>query len=595
MGRAVKRYSSLFKLPSDRKVLLLLASLCVGGGLFSTIILLPSFEGLVDGMLLGLALFLTNLIADFVTMLILRRDTIFSFRRTMALSLFCWALWFFCIFVGVAAAAFGLEWWVRLCLLGFSSALIMRMVVFSSTSSMDYKRLLVASFLQPFLCVVPFLILWTWMGYPITIYITIFLFLSLLVAFVSAFGFLALLNRVGEKTLGFHPLSLFKAFMLNWVLSLNAPFEELLEKLGEDRNVEIALVKFGSSQSKAVVVVPSVHPGPFRNVGSSLLPSLLKADLEKQFECVACVPHGLLGHEFDLASQLQNRRIIDTVVASLKDMETSEAKASPFVKVSNGLATACCQVFGKSVFISFTLAPSTIEDLPQELGLFVREEAGKHGLDLCAVVNAHNSINGMAEMQESLTSLKDVATKCLKEAVSMKQLPIEIGAATFLPEEFRLEDGMGSGGITVVVTKSGGQKAAYVVIDGNNMISGLRESIISSLNSVGIEDSEVFTTDTHAVSALVLSGQGYHPVGEAMDNEKLIGYIKKTALAALSNMERVGVACRRITVPSIKVLGGKQLEALCLVIDKTLQRAKRAAAPIFAVSGLLLMVYLLFV
>jgi putative membrane protein len=469
------------------------------------------------------------------------------------------------------------------------------MVVFSSTSSMDYKRLLVASFLQPFLCIVPFLILWTWMGYPITIYITIFLFLSLLVAFVSAFGFLALLNRVGEKTLGFHPLSLFKAFMLNWVLSLNAPFEELLEKLGEDRNVEIALVKFGSSQSKAVVVVPSVHPGPFRNVGSSLLPSLLKADLEKQFECVACVPHGLLGHEFDLASQLQNRRIIDAVVASLKDMETSEAKASPFVKVSNGLATACCQVFSKSVFISFTLAPSTIEDLPQELGLFVREEAGKHGLDLCAVVNAHNSINGMAEMQESLTSLKDVATKCLKEAVSMKQLPIEIGAATFLPEEFRLEDGMGSGGITVVVTKSGGQKAAYVVIDGNNMISGLRESIISSLNSVGIEDSEVFTTDTHAVSALVLSGHGYHPVGEAMDNGKLIGYIKKTALAALSNMERVGVACRSMTVPSIKVLGGKQLEALCLLIDKTLQRAKRAAAPIFAVSGLLLMVYLLFV
>lgn len=597
MDRAVKRYSSLFKLPSTRKVLSLLPLSCIGGVLLSTIILFPSIEGLTNGLLTGVALFFTSLIVDYaVSAFILGRDTIFNLRRAMALSLFGWVFWLFFILIGVAAAlVFGLSWWVRLCLLGFSAVTIFRLVVFSSTASMGPKRLLVASLLQPFSCVIPFLILWARIGYPITFYVPLFFFFSLVVCLVSAFSFLSLLNRVGEQTLGLHSLSLFKAFMLNWVLGLNAPLEELLERLGEERNVEISLMRFGSSRSKAAMVIPSVHPGPFKNIGSSLLPSLLKADLEKELNCLACVPHGLLGHEFDLASQLQNQRIIADVADSLRDLKVTEAKASPFVKVSNGLATACCQIFGESAFISFTLAPRTIEDLPQELGLFVRQEAEKHGLRLCAVVNAHNSIDGKSEMQESLASLKDVATKCLKEVASKKQLPFEVGVASLLPKEFSLEDGMGPGGITVLVVRTGQQKAAYVVIDGNNMVSGLRERILSMLLSIGIDEGEVYTTDTHSVSALVLTRYGYHPLGEATGNEKLVRYVKEAAHSALSNLEPVKVACRSITVPSVKVLGAKQLEALCLLIDRTLQKAKRVVVPICATSGLLLMLFLLLV
>jgi putative membrane protein len=597
MDMAVKRYSSLFKLPSTRKVLSLLPIFCIGGAFFSTIILFPSVEGLINGLLTGSALFFTSLFVDYiVSTFILRQDTIFNLRRALALSLFGWVLWLFFILIGVAAALmFGLKWWVRLCLLAFSAITIFRLVVFSSTASIGPRRLLVASLLQPFSCVIPFLLLWARIGYPITFYVPLFFLFSSVVCLVSAFSFLSLLNSVGEQTLGLHSLSLFRAFMVNWVLGLNAPLEELLERLGEERNVEISLLKFGSSKSKAVMVIPSIHPGPFKNIGSSLLPSLLKADIEKELDCLACVPHGLLGHEFDLASQLQNQRIITDVADSLRDLKATEAKASPFVKVSNGLATACCQIFGESAFISFTLAPRTIEDLPEELGLFVRQEADKHGLHLCTVVNAHNSIDGKSEMQESLASLKDVATKCLKEVASKKQFPFEVGVASLLPKEFSLEDGMGPGGITVLVVRTGQQKAAYVVIDGNNMVSGLRERILSMLSSMGIDEGEVYTTDTHSVSALVLTKYGYHPVGEAMDNEKLVNCVKQATDSALSSLEAVKVACRSITVPSVKVLGAKQLETLCLLIDRTLQKAKRGVVPIFATSGLLLMLFLLLV
>jgi putative membrane protein len=598
MDVAVRRYSSLFRLPSARKVPLLLLLLCVGGGLVSTVILFPTFEGVRNGLLLGLGLFFTSLVADYIiSVLVLKGDAIFDLRRTMALSIFCWAAWLPFVFIGGAVGRVTLDdvWWVRLSLLGFSAALILRFVVFNAASSMTHRRLFTASVLQPFLSIVPLLIFWGEIGYPVTVSMLAFFFSSVVIGFAASFSFLFLLNQMGKQAVGLQSVELFRAFMLNWVSNLNVPFEELLEKLGEEQAVEVSLMKFGSDGAKAVIVVPSVHPGPFKNIGSSLLPAMLKADLEKTFGCVACVPHGLFGHEYDLASQLQNKKVIADVVACFRSSGVHDENASPFVTANNGVATACCQVFGKSGFISFTLAPKTIEDLPQELGRFVREEAEKRGVHLCAVVNAHNSIDRTAEMQVSLHPLEDVATKCLDNALSLKQSPFEVGVASLQPKEFSLEDGMGSGGITVTVVKSGQQKAAYVVIDGNNMVSGLRERILSSLLSMGISEGEVFTTDTHAVSALILSQHGYHPLGEAIENEKLISYVNEATHRALAKLERVGVSCRSITVPNVKVIGAKQLEALCILIDKAIKRAKRVALPVFGASGLLLMLLLLLV
>ncbi len=595
MDNAVKRYSLLFKLPSYRKAVTLLALFSVSGGLFPTIVLFSSFEGLVHGLLLGVSLFLINLILDYVmSKLILKEDPIYDLKRTTGLSVFCWGLWLFFIFIGVAVAMpFGLAWWVRLCLLGFSAVLILRLIVFSSTSFMSHKRHVAASALQPFLCIIPFLILWASMGYPITIYTFLFFIFSLTVGLAASSLLIVALNRLGEKLLGVPSMALFKAFLLNWIVDLNAPFEELLEKLSEEQNIEVSIVQFGTSKLKAAVVVPSVHPGPFKDIGSSILPSLLKNALETEFGCEACVPHGLLSHEFDLPSQLQNQKIIKDVIGSIS-FEASESKASPCVEVSNGLATACCQIFGKSVLISFTLAPKTIEDLPQELGTFVRQEAEKHGLICSVIVNAHNSLDGSVNDEETLKSLKDVAAKCLGEAADLAQSYFEVGAATISPQEFTLKDGMGAGGITVIVIKVGEQKTAYVTIDGNNMVSGLREKIRLALRSIGITGGEVFTTDTHSVSGVILGDRGYHPVGEAIDHQRLIDYVIKTTNAGLSGMERVKVACRGITVSGVKVIGEKRLETLCLLIEKSLQKAKKTIIPILGIAGLLLTLFLMF-
>jgi putative membrane protein len=485
---------------------------------------------------------------------------------------------------------FGISWWVKLCLLGFAALLTLRTVVFFSASSVNFTRRFTAVMLQPFPCIIPFVALWIKLGVAPIDFLP-FLAISPIVACGSAGLFISLIDRLGRKTSGISSMSIFKAFMLNWVAALNGPLEEFFEKLGEDEDVEVSLLKFDSSKPKAAVIVPLVHPGPFKNIGSSLLPSMLKQEFEKEYGCDACVPLGLLGHELDAASQAQNHKIINHVLNSAK-FQASVDKATPFVRVSEGFVTASCQVFGRIAFLSFTLAPKTTEDLPQELGSIVREEAEKQGFAHSIVVNAHNSLTDTVEIEASLDTLREVASKCLKKAASLPSYPFEVGTATVYPKEFSLKDGMGTGGITTIVIKVAEQKNAYVVIDGNNMVSGLREKILSALSSAGFHESEVFTTDTHAVSAVVLGRRGYHPVGEAMNQEALISYIKEAALTAAGRLESCKAGCLRIMVPKVRVIGGECLESLTVLVDKSIQKAKRIVVPVFAFEGLILVLLL---
>ena len=592
MNSAKRHYSSLFFLPSFKMALIAVASLCVVGGGLSSVVLFASIGGLVNGLFLGASLLVLNLFFDYVVSKIVLRDPIFVLRRTAVLSVFCWI--FLIVFVAsgvILGALFGVLWWVKICLLGFSAVFTLRVVVFLASSSVGFTRGIIAALLQPLPCLIPFVVFWARLPGGIPISVLLYLVVSLTAGFASAFLYVSLLDRVGRRAYGMPTIPLFRAFMLNWVAALNEPLEGFFEKLGEDEDVEVSFLKFDSSVSKAAIIVPLVHPGPFKNVGSSLLPSMLKSEFEKAFRCVACVPLGILGHELDLASQKQDLRIVNEVISSARFIGSAD-KATPFVKATAGFATVSCQVFGETVLLSFTLAPKTTEDLPQELGRIVREEADKRGLKCAIVINAHNSIDEVGDMAESLDTLSDVASSCLDKAVSLPSESFEVGAHSVFPKDFSLKDGMGPGGITVIVVKVAEQKTAYVVIDGNNMITGLREKILDALASAGFDEGEVFTTDTHAVSAVVLGSRGYHPVGEVMNHTTLIDHINAAAAEAVRNLENCTAGGLRITVPKVRVIGEARLESLSLLVDKALKRARQLLIPIFGIEGLLLVLLL---
>ena len=500
MNKAQKHYSSLFFLPSLHKTVVFIAIICLITGLSSEVFSSP--QGLSIGLLLGIALFAVTLAVDFIITKFVLKDPIFVLRRVIVLSLFSWAFWLIFILLGTGlGAVFGLLWWVKLCLIGFATLITLRTVVLTCVSSASFGARLTAIVLQPVACILPFVVFWANQNVAPIDYVP-FLVVSPFIAVMSAYFFARVLDNIGKKNYKVPSIDVFKAFMLNWVTAQNGQLETFLEKMGEDTDIDVSVLKFDSSKPKAAFIVPLVHPGPFKNIGSSVLPSILKEEYEKAYGCDACVPLGLLGHELDAASQTQNHKIINHIIGETK-FQASLDEATPFVRVSEGFVGVSCQIFGKTAFLSFTLAPKTTEDLPQELGAIVREEAGKLGLD-AIVINAHNSLTESTEIEASIETLRSVAVQCLQKAIVLPKHPFEVGSASLHPAEFTLKDGLASGGITVIVVKVDDQKTAYVVVDGNNMVSGLREKILAALGAAGFLESEIFTTDTHAVSAVIV-------------------------------------------------------------------------------------------
>ena len=249
-------------------------------------------------------------------------------RRTSAVSFYNWLLWLAFIAIGAGLGIFlGSTLWIKFTLLGLGAVSTLRFIVFFATSTSQKWKQIISALMQPLLCISVFYGLW-YSNFGVMPYVVLFVGLAPIISFAAVHIFLKSIDRLGQKMYGLPGMPLFRSFLLNWVTDANAPLESYLEEMGENSDIDVSLLKFESAKPNAAIIVPLVHPGPFKNIGSSLLPSLLKHEFEKEYSCPTCIPLGILGHELDLASQAQNHKIIDAVISSAKTQAKS-AEASP--------------------------------------------------------------------------------------------------------------------------------------------------------------------------------------------------------------------------------------------------------------------------
>jgi len=594
VSRVSDRYSLLFTLPSQRSIFTYLFALCIIGGSANLISRSLSLSSLILGSFLGISIFFTTLLADFLNSeVFMREDPILDQRRCSFLSvlscLFLYIFTFAANLVGVSNR----DLWIKIISVGFFATLVFRLFVVSTISSVNYGKILSCALLQPTLFLI-MLVVHAITEITLNIYSILSFLVSTIIAVLGIHLFVSLVNAAGKEIIGIRPLPLFRAFLANWTENLNEPLEHFLEQLGEERDVKVSLLSFKREKGlKGVIIVPVIHPGPFRNVGSSPLPHMIQTTLENKTKCLVSVPHGISGHDLDVASQYQNEKILSKII-EIADFKAFEFRATPFVRSEVNCAKASCQVFGDCAVLTLTLAPETMEDLPRELDYAIIDEVRKKGLTTAITIDAHNSIQGPFSPESVVEPLREAALDALEKAMGCVQYPIEVGTAKVNPSEFTIENGMGPGGISIIVIKVGRQKTAYVTIDGNNIVSGLRERILSRLKDLGISEGEVLTTDTHAVNGVTKVGRGYHPIGEAIDQKKLIDYIAETASEALKNLENAEFSWRSENVPRIKIIGEKQLSDLCLLTERTMERVKKLAVILFPVLAILLTVTLVF-
>ncbi|MEM1753840.1 MAG: DUF2070 family protein, partial [Candidatus Methanomethylicaceae archaeon] len=195
------------------------------------------------------------------------------------------------------------------------------------------------------------------------------------------------------------------------------------------------------------------------------------------------------------------------------------------------------------------------------------------------------------EDKNDLLNALDYCLNELKKDPGNKPL---IGFANSKLEGYTVKQGFGDGGIMVMVVEVEGQKTAYVVFDGNNMVVGLREEIIEELRKEGFEVSEVATTDTHVVVGW-RAREGYLPIGKNVDKGIILKKVVELVKEAYSKKEECSINYSKITIENLHFLGYEGMERLWAVTDSSIKRAKKGGLiTIISITLLGLIINLIF-
>lgn len=553
------------KFPSIGLIILALFLINLGGSSFTFFLSEGNFGSLLRGIYFGIiALSFPSLISDMISShFLLRNDSLFNLRRCIALSLFACTIWIFIFFLGFILNYLIPSFTIpeNAFYLGLFTILPFRFTSILTMSESNLLGKILFSILQPLLCIIASILFFS---IPVN-YILLLFILSATISFVLAYFIMNYIESHGLKKIGASPTEGFRAFLVAWLDRKNVKLEKFLSRLGVERNISVTVLQFRSKLTKklkGIMVVSNFHPGPFMNVGSSILPYMIQNSFEEKTKAKIAVPHGISGHERNLVSQKQNQKVIRAIERLLLDDNFSSG-ASPLISniSKKGSTQANCQIFDDCALITLSQSPEDMEDIPLEIGLVISNEARNY-FNSVAVIDAHNSIERIRHYYDrELSNFKEIAFRVIHEAAKTKSQKFRFGSAKRIIKDFTLQDGFGPGGISIFLVEVNDKLTAYITIDGNNMVPGLRERILKAINEIGVENGEVMTTDTHMVNGLVSAKLGYHPVGEVINKALLIKKIKNATIEAKRDLEEAEIAVGSEEI-NVKSLGSEMFNKL---------------------------------
>ncbi len=565
--------------PSTPEVLSVFVTLA----LLSSILALPlAGVGLQTALLFPLiAVVIPTIVGEALnSTMFLHGDRVLNFRRLIGLEILSWFLLLVALPLGAIAgmAASNTAFWADGFFTVLALSLPIRSLTIASISSVSFWRKFVASALPPILSIRSLSIVGPSIGLTVDSGLIIHGTAAVLVGIViSAAGVSRIIRNVehsGTAEVRDSPMTLFRAFLQHWLKSDPEPLETRLGELGTQGAIEGTILGFsGTKGAVGCVVVSNFHPGPYRDLGSAGLPSRMKASIERSKGGIVQVPHGISNHQLNIVSQADVQRVIDRAL--------QEYPAAPQIHESSAMvrstveeAKVSGQIFGNVAFLTLTLSPTDMEDLPSEVAREIEREAQARGLK-AIIADAHNSLSNQTSItSEQARKLVEASVKVLDQLALARKSPFTAGSAADPLEEFRLEDGVGPGGLSSLVVRNGNQIVAYLTIDGNNMHTGVREAILEDLETIGVADGEVMTTDTHLVTGLVRSTLGYYPVGAHLDVGLLTRKVRETVQCAIASMEESTAGFSKFSI-EVRVLGSETFQTITSFVGRIAGRIGR--------------------
>ncbi len=383
-----------------------------------------------------------------------------------------------------------------------------------------------------------------------------------------------------ERDLGINGPQLLRAFGYDYLAENPEPLETLLTQISVEQDVPMELIVFKSGETLiSVGVILYVHPGPFRDIGSSGLPSIIMKHVKERYGVHAFVLHGTCTHHQNLTNKIDYQLAIDEIDRLIREVEVHPT-ASGFHWSDYGKFKVWTFFTGEDALAITTSAPDFTDDIALEVGRAAAEEARKaaEGIRYVALSDAHNCIDhdavslmpGDDEEKQYIEAVRDA----IVAHQTSKRSKISIGIHQLTPDFISAKEGMGPGGVTAVVIQTEDGIMALISVDGNNVQPGYRERVQQALLEKGFDSAEITTTDTHLVNAISLSSKGYPPVGQNKPDEVLT-LILEAADEARRNLTSVDVGLAFGEAKSIRTFGTKGFDTLTQDVAEAAGIAKR--------------------
>lgn len=393
-----------------------------------------------------------------------------------------------------------------------------------------------------------------------------FAIIAIVLHIVFGLGFAILIwiiERPLRKAFQIRGLAFINAFIAHMTDGSSKGMENFFREIGEEIFVPQVNFFFKREKGKQVILtVPNLHPGPMGEIGGGNLPKIIHDNFEEEM----LVAHGCATHDFNLVSESEINKVIDAIQRSQRELVYS-AVAGKSGRTTVGTVQVLYQRFGDSVLLVTTRSPFRTEDVDFSIGMTIMAE-GHRWFPHVGVVDAHNCMTDLSSpvllATLTATEYQEAALGAMDTCRTASQFPFRVGVAHHtLP--YSREMGFGDLGIQVIVIEVAGQRTAYVLIDGNNMALGARETLLGEVLRT-VDNAEIMTTDSHVVNTIT----GKNPVGMNVPASEVIPYVLRALNAAIENLTPAEAAASTAQCDHIVVFGSNTISELASTVNAML-------------------------
>jgi putative membrane protein len=480
---------------------------------------------------------------------------------------------------------------------GMFFAIGLRIVNFTSVFGAGIFRAVGAAFLQPIIIILAFI--------PFDLYYTVFLkdpkaleFGITLVVLAIVWAILA--DRAGRPNIK-STFRILQAFLDAWTENKGQRMEEIVESKAYKKVISTNIMKFSSqavpityerssdentcvnAARTAAIVLPGIHPGPFNPVGGSNLPY----ELYQLFAKNALIMHGVSDHSLNIPSKQELQDYLRTLRSNAVLLEKGTTCSLP-VRIKNAPCTATGICFGRSVLLILSMAPTGMEDIPENIHRELQKYSSDLGLGNTLIVDSHNAM-GEHLTHSDAKILLNSAKICLQHLKEAAQYEFKIGFANSddIGYDTSSMKDLGQSGLATLYIEINDGRGQYIICwaDSNNMEKGLHDHIISKFRENKINVLEICTSDTHSTSGK-RNRLGYYTLGNLTPHVKIAEMFVELSKKAIAKKSNTVSSFELMSSEStIKVMGKDQFDDYSSALDNSMKVTK-----IFA--GIALAVYI---